>query len=357
MQLKILFYISTIRGGGAARVMTNIANEFAKDFEVHFVTNFPADHEYSLDDRITRTSLEDTECKSSVLKKNISRIKKLRKTINKISPDICVSFMGENNFRLILATMGLRTKKIVSVRNDPNKEYPSAVSRILAKTLYHFVNGVVFQTTDAKEWFPKSIQDKSAIIFNHVDSKFYNEPGDIGKYIIASGRLSKQKNYHMLLNAFSKFHVNYPDQELLIFGEGDMKNDLIKLTHELQLDKVVHFEGFSQNMVDNYKNARFLVMSSDFEGMPNVILEALASSVPVVSTDCPCGGPRMVIDPGVNGYLSSVGNADEFADYMAKMMECDIATFKSNAWTSAQRYTSDKVFMEWRKYIEGMNRE
>lgn len=354
--MKLLFYISTIRGGGAARVMVNLANEFVKEDQVYFVTNFPAEYEYMLAPGIQRISLEREEMKQDRIRKNFFRISGLRKILKEIEPDVSISFMRENNFRLLLAAIGVTTKTIVSVRNDPAREYRSRFSKIMAAILYRKADGTVFQTEDAKLFFPRHIQEKSKIIFNQVDKGFYQQNNTAGEYIIASGRLSDQKNYPMLLNAFVKVHQKYPEQKLLIYGEGVLREELENMSRVLGIDKAVRFMGFSQNMAENYKNAKFLVMTSYYEGLPNVLLEALASSVPVISTDCPCGGPKMIVEEGVNGFLVPVGDSDLLAEKMCRLLEdreC-LREMKKRAFLSAQEYTSDKIFCQWRNYIHSV---
>lgn len=352
---KILFYISTIRGGGAARVMVNIANELSKmDYIVCFVTNFPAEHEYLLSETIKRLCLEKTESMSGVVAKNLHRIIELRKIIQKEQPQVCISFMGENNFRLILSSIGINTKTIISVRNDPRKEYSGIVYRIMASFLFPHADGVVFQTDDAKAFFPKYIQKKARIINNQVDEKFFQNNLEVGKYNVACGRLSKQKNYSMMIRAFSKVVDEFPEEELWIYGEGELKNELIDLTNELGIENSICFKGFTTNMVEVYKNAKILVLSSDYEGMPNVMLEALASSVPVISTDCPCGGPRMIIKNGENGYLVPVGDVDALALAWRSVLKEDqtIRSMKKAAYASSQGFRADIVLDNWEDYIK-----
>ena len=350
--MKILFYISTIRGGGAARVMTNLANELSLDNEVYFVTNFSSNHEYELSNNIHRYLIEKSESKDCVVIKNFKRIRKLRLIIKSIQPNVSVAFMAENNFRLILAALGLKTKTIISIRNDPKKEYEGFISSALAKSLFKKADGVVFQTEDAKNFFSMDIQKKSKIIFNQVDSKFFQKSEGPGKYIVACGRLSKQKNYPMLLKAFVEVHKTFPKEMLLIYGEGEQKNELVDLVDNYNLNDVVKFMGFSKNMQDVYKEAKMLVMTSDYEGVPNVVLEALASSVPVISTDCPCGGPRMMIEDGKNGYLVPVGSFDILADRIKYMLNDDnYLKFKDNAFKSSEVVKPENVLVLWKDFI------
>jgi glycosyltransferase involved in cell wall biosynthesis len=357
MARKLLFYISTIRGGGAARVMVNIANELSENgYDINFVTNFAADHEYVLEQGINRFNLEKEENTSNVLIKNLSRISSLRKIIREVQPDVSVAFMAENNFRLLLASRGLPTKTIISVRNDPAREYGKRGRRQLANVLFAKADGVVFQTEDAKAWFPKNIQKKSRIIFNQVDEKFFSENRKIGDFIVACGRLSKQKNYPMMLKAFAEVLKMFPAEQLKIYGEGELKEELVRLTKELGISESVQFMGFSTNMPEVYKHAKMLMLTSDYEGMPNVVLEALASSVPVVSTDCPCGGPKMIVRDGENGYLVPVGDEKRMAQAICKALESVelLAEMKKKSYRLAQQYRSENILADWQSFIDAI---
>ncbi|MBQ7172496.1 MAG: glycosyltransferase [Clostridia bacterium] len=353
--MKLLFYISTIRGGGAARVMVNIANEMAKKgHSVLFVTNFPDEHEYILSDGIDRRSIEPTESKAGKLKKNFTRIRALRRIIKDEKPDVSVAFMRENNFRLLLAAKGLKTKTIVSVRCDPAREYASKLSRTLANLLYRKAGAVVFQTEDARAFFPNAIQKRSQIIFNQVDDRFFaleKEPGD---YIAACGRLSNQKNYPMMLRAFAEVLKEYPNEELRIYGDGEQLDALSTLAKELGIADSVRLMGFSSDVPGVLQKAKFLAMSSDYEGLPNAVLESLAAGIPVVSTDCPCGGPRMVICDGENGYLVPVGDDKAMAEKMKALLsdEGRLAAMGKTAKEGAKAYRGEQVIETWESLFE-----
>lgn len=356
---KILFYISTIRGGGAARVMVNLANGLVeRGFDVCFVTNFPDMHEYSLRNEIKRINIESEEFKGNVLSRNASRIIKLRKYIKAENPDVCIAFMRENNFRLAVATKGLKIKSIVSVRSDPQREYRQKGSKQIANILYRWVDGIVFQTEDARSYFPENIQKKSAIIFNQVADKFFVQNSEVGEYILASGRLSEAKNYPMMLRAFKQVLDSFPNETLRIFGDGVLEEELKNEARNLGIEGSVQFMGFSNDMSPNYLNAKFLLLTSDYEGMPNAILEALASSTPVISTDCPCGGPKMVIQDGINGFLIPVGNAEECANKMIYLLNNPdvLVKMKTQAYKSSQAFRSDIVLNAWINYMNSILR-
>ena len=351
--MKILFYISTIRGGGAARVMVNLANGLAVKHNILLVTNFSDNHEYSTNSNIKRINLEPIEITGNVVKKNLKRIKALRQTIKKERPDVCIAFMRENNFRLIVASFCLHIKTVVSVRNDPAREYSGWGNRILANFLYSKADGVIFQTEEAKTWFKRKIQMRSQVIFNQVDDSFFFKNDCYGDYIMACGRISNQKNYPLLIKAFSNVIKNFPNEQLNIYGEGELKEDLKKMCEELQLEENVHFMGYNTDMQDIYRHAKFLVLTSNYEGLPNVLLEALASSVPVISTDCPCGGPKMIINNGENGLLVPLGDEKGLTNAMICLISDKnrLIQMRKNAFRSSERFKSENVLNVWNEYI------
>lgn len=315
--MKILFYINAIHHGGAERVMANLAKRFAGSCnKVILVTSFRDEWEYPLDSAIDRINLID-EIPVGFLKRNILIAKKLRSCIKNEKPDVIVSFMAEPNFRMLLATIGIKCRKIISVRNDPNKEYPNFLFKSLAKTLYNLADGVVFQTEDAMKWFPKSIQKKSRIIMNQVDEVFFNTPLAEERHdIVTTGRLTAQKNHKMLIRAFSQI-AGEIDDNLIIYGEGELRDELESLVKDLGLEERVFLPGATKNVPEALSKAKLFVLSSDYEGMPNALLEAMAMGLPCISTDCPCGGPRMVIRNGENGFLFPVGNEEKLCEILS----------------------------------------
>ncbi|MEL5898976.1 glycosyltransferase family 4 protein [Clostridium sporogenes] len=353
---KILFYINTIGFGGAERVIVNLANEFSmRENKVILVTSFYDKEEYTLDNKVKRMSLEYKNLNESFIKKNIIRTLKLRKICKKERPDIIISFMAEANFRAILATRFLGIKTLISVRNDPNKEYPNILFKLVAKLLYPLVSGCVFQTEDAQKWFSKRIQKKSKIILNHVDKKFYKIDFK-GKRtnIVTVGRLEPQKNHKLLIRAFFRIINEFPKENLLIYGDGSLRKELEELTITLGIEDRVIFKGSSMDIQEKIKDAKLFVLSSDYEGLPNVVMEAMTLGIPVISTDCPCGGPKMLIDDNENGILVKANDTQQMANAMRRVLsEPNFANYLAyNAKIKAKEFESNKVFEKWENYIE-----
>ncbi len=352
--MKILFYINAIHHGGAERVMVNLAKDFAKSgYETVLVTSFTDTWEYPVDENVKRISLTDN-LPDGFLKRNLFLVKKLRTVIKEEKPDSIVSFMAEPNFRMLLATFGIKGRKIISIRNDPNKEYPNKVFRLLAKTLYRRADGVVFQTEDAKKWFPKSIQKKSSIIMNQVDEIFYTtELSSERCDIVTTGRLTEQKNHKLLIRAFAQI-ADKINENLVIYGEGELREELEALIADLGLQNRVFLPGATQNVPEVLSRAKLFVLSSDYEGMPNSLMEAMAMGLPCISTDCPCGGPRMIIENDVNGFMFSVGDVDALATKIKRVVEMTSENLKKisdNAKRVTQNCEPKSVFKKWENYI------
>ena len=175
----------------------------------------------SLGETVKRITLEEQEIKQSRLMRNLSRISKLRKICEEEKPNILVSFMEEPNFRAILATRGLPVKTLISVRNDPNKEYAGRLGTFVGKALLPMADGCVFQTREAQAWFPEKLQKKSKIIYNAVKEDFYHiERKPNHEEIVTCGRLTEQKNHAMLIAAFAEVAKQRPNATLRIYGEG-----------------------------------------------------------------------------------------------------------------------------------------
>ena len=205
-KMKILFYINNIGCGGAERVMVNLANSFADiGWDVVLVTSTMEKNEYSLDNRIKRLIILKENENYKFLKKNCILVRRLRAMIKLEKPNISLSFMAEPNIRLILASIGIKTKKIISIRNDPNREYSRKLYAFLARHLYKKADGVVFQTDDAKKWFSLPIQNKSKVIVNAVDPIFFETEYVGGKDIVTLGACANKRIKSCLLMPLKKF--------------------------------------------------------------------------------------------------------------------------------------------------------
>lgn len=345
-----MLYINSLGKGGAERVMSVLANNLSQRHEIIMVNSFKVNDEYILDSKINKYILDYSNLnKSSFIKKNFYRTKQLRKLIKQIKPDICLSFMAEANFRNIIACSFLQCKSIVSIRNDPKKEYPNLLFSRLAKLLYKYADGVVFQTKEARDFFSSKITNKSTIIYNPVKQSFYKCKEGKKKDFVMVGRLNRQKNYYIALNAMNLIK-DKTDYNLYIYGDGEEKKSLLEKVQEMGLTNRVFFKGIVSNVEEVLDNYYLYIMTSDYEGMPNSLMEAMAKGLPILCTDCPCGGPRELLP---KEELYPVGDSKNLAEKIINLID-DKKQAKHYANTNrkmAEKFREETIVKDWERYF------
>ncbi len=353
----LMFYINAIHDGGAERVMLQLARRFAQaGWRSVLVTSFVDSWEYPVPEGVERISMEQEQIEQSRLKRNLSRIKALRRLIKEYRPRALISFMAEPNFRSLLASAFLPVKTIVSVRNDPEREYAGRLGRLVGKFLLPLADGCVFQTEQARAWFPQRLQKKSRVIMNQVDEAFFarSETKPEG-YVMTAGRLTAQKNQAMLIRVFASV-AGEVEQELRIYGEGELRGELEELIAYLKMEKRIKLMGASDNMPQVLGRAGLFVLPSDYEGMPNALLEAMASGLCCIATACPCGGPEAVIEDGAGGRLIPVGDEEALREAMLELLrdEDKRRSMGERARSRAEDFRPQAIFEQWRQYLESV---
>lgn len=316
---RILFVIGTLDNGGAERVVSLLAGELSRrGYEVSIITIINNKINYKLKEGVKVVQLD---LKGSGIKRNFNRISALRKEIKK--NDVIISFLAIINMATLLAGIGLRKRIIMSERNDPAREPGNRHVRVIRNLMYKYFhcNCFVFQTNDACNYFPNSIKKKSTIIPNPIIELPEPFKGDRKKNIVTIARLEPQKNLKLLLKCFATVSRKYPDYSLDIYGRGPQLNELQEYARTLKMQGKVNFHGFVKNVHEEIKDAGIYVMSSDYEGISNGMLEALGLGLPVIATDCPIGGARMFIQNNVNGLLVPVGNEKKLTEAIFKLIE------------------------------------
>lgn len=354
MKKKICFCIDTLGRGGAERVMSNLANGFAKNkYEVFFICNWHADKEYDLVKNINKIFLCDAIrlSKYNCIAK-IQQMLFLRKFLKENNIDVGIAFMGGNNFALLGATLFTNIKRIVSVRNLPTAEYPTVLHKILYTLLFPTASKIVFQTTEEKKYFNKKIQRLGIIIYNPISDRFFHNDKRVqGTDIVNVGRLVPQKNQKMLIKAFSCIKDSYPKIKLQIYGDGYLKSELEEYIQVLGISDCVYLNNSVKDIENHIKDAAMFVMTSNNEGMPNALMEAMALGLPVISTDCGGGGPRELIRHKQNGLL--IKNQQELIKAMKFILDNSNygEMLGKNAKQSANSFHEAKVFSAWEKLI------
>lgn len=321
MKNKIVFVVPCLRSGGAERVMVLLANSLVeKGYETGFLFTMDDVVSYEPNKKVTITVNKGSRNPSG-------QIKFIREYMRRNKDSVYISFFTYQNLYTLIAKLFLPVKVVVSERNDPRKTlYGRKKLELLRLVLYSGAYKVVFQTEEAKRYFPNRIQKKGVLISNPLSPDLPDIfRGEREKRVVAVARLNKQKNLPMLISGIADFLKSYPEMCLEIYGEGDprdpdMKSELIELASKKGIRDRVRFMGFVHNVTEKIRTVSIYVSTSNYEGISNSMLEALAMGIPCICTDCPVGGARMFIKEGVNGYLVPVGDDRAFSEALYKVV-------------------------------------
>ena len=351
--MKILFVASAMGFGGAERVISVISSELARrGHEVGiYLTKATKECVYPLDERVRLYSEDKLGSMSQV-------ILSIRRFVKKHDPDVVVPFMTYQCIYTAFALAFTKYPVIVCERNDPNSidgKAAGKLSFLMRDAAFKMAEGAVFQTTGAREYFPRKIQKKSTVIMNPINPSALLElhVGDRENRIVNVGRLTAQKNQKMLIRSFALIKDKYPDVNLEIYGDGELADELKSLSVELGVENRVKLMGNVSGVGEYIKSAGIFAFTSDYEGMPNALAEAMALGLACVSTDCSPGGARMLIDDGVNGIITPCGDEEAFASALDRLLsdKALMSDLGRNAVDVRQRLKLETVAGEWENYL------
>lgn len=315
--MRIMFVCDTMGSGGAERVISILSNSFALKEHGVSILMIGSDASrpfYSLSDKIKLIHLSSE--KLGFFKK----AKKIKKVIIDDKPDIVISFLSYVCIYVWCALKHTKIPYIVSERNDPN--HRGRLKQYLLNKSFKKAKGCVFQTEDALNWYKKISKNKSIIIHNPVNLDYC--PVDVSKVknqILYVGRLNEQKNCSLLINAFKIFEQKHPGYTFKMYGNGPLESELKKQVVNNNLDNKVFINPSSKTWQKDECDSAIFVLGSRFEGMPNVLAEALSLGIPSVSTDCTIGGPKELkkIFPNLL-VLSKDDSSSNFANAMEEAL-------------------------------------
>lgn len=325
--MKIVFIIPNMTGGGTERVISLLANEYVRRGNEVTIMMFAGDEcAYELDSRVNLLCVSPQSHGNPMIQ--LKRLCSMRKYFRKNRDAVIFSFSVMGTVFGAFSTWGLNCPMLVSERNDPRM----GMQGFLRDFTYNRAVKIVVQTKECIGYFPEKLQNKAVVIPNPVDLTL-PEPikGEREKSVVFVGRLHKQKNPALLLAAFAEFSKQFPEYTLNVYGKGEMENELKEMAENLHVSDKVVWHGFCPDVRSRIVNAGMFVLSSDFEGISNSMLEAMAMGIPVIATDCPIGGSATYIEDGQNGLLVPIGDREKLteamirvandSDFMAKISE------------------------------------
>ena len=395
MNKQIVFLIKVMNGGGAERVVSLLSKAFAEQGKqvTLILTHQPLGEAdlTNVDERISVISLPDatkasvdlsprpklimlwarligksniknSADKSSILKyyaRNFVQIEWLKKYFRENKNATAIAFLYGSIFYTLFSA-GKTNRVIISERGDPCQSLASKTTMAFLKTKFREADDIVFQSPDVKKWYEQDIGVSGTVIFNPVKADL-PEPysGERQKKIVNFCRISDQKNLCLLVQAFAKFREVFQDYELEIIGDpvgNGVEGYLQTVEDEIKRCKCedyIRILPSRKNIHESIKNYTMFVSSSDYEGMSNSMLEAMAIGLPCVCTDCPAGGARAVIKDGENGLLVSVRDAEAMTNAMKRIVEEDGLAEKlsCNAVKIREEQSLNKIIQKWTEVV------
>jgi 2-polyprenyl-6-hydroxyphenyl methylase/3-demethylubiquinone-9 3-methyltransferase len=360
--MKVMLFIYSLSRGGAERMMTGLAAQLSSSgHEVSLATIHVSDDDaYCVPPAVRRIVLGDTGRAPTPIAgvvANLRRARKIRSLLRRESPDVVVSFIDRMNVVTLLAAFGLRMRVIVSERVDPRRHRIDVATGVLRKVLYPTAAAVVVQTEAVARWAEGRWGPHVVCIPNWVTPTFAPPPkGRPGSReagtIVAAGRLESQKGFDLLLAAFAQVARGRPGWRLTIVGEGSQHPALAEQAGLLGIADRCSFPGVVRGMERLLSDADIFVLASRYEGFPNVLLEAMATGLAIVSSDCD-SGPREIVVSDVNGILVPVEDTGALAAAIGRLIDepATRARLGEQATRVRQVFAQDTVARRWEELL------
>lgn len=322
--MRIQFVIWQRTGGGAERAVSLFASHMAKQgHEVYLVQVNFSEHDYPVAEQVNVVPFgERSKSKNPVLRK-LARVVRYRALCRQIRADVVMPFLGHVVTENFFATRFLKTAFISTIRIDPATEPQKRLLR-WGRNIINFLSDAVFvQNETQRGYYPAFMRKRIFVVPNPVSPEYLTDQPRPERPIVncvASGRLAKQKNHSMIIDAVLAARESCPRLRLSIFGEGPLREQLQQKIDEAQAGEYIKLPGRTDDMLAQLEQADLYILSSDYEGMPNALMEAMAVGLPCISTNCPTG-PSDLIEDGVNGYLIPVGGTNALTERIVAMTQ------------------------------------
>lgn len=351
--MKIVF-LSYLHGfGGAEKQNVMLANAMAeRGHEVTLISISANNNCYELDKRVRYIFLPDRTANAMRI---ATRYQDINKKLKELKPDITVNFWFQSAYMSAVMKKSITGKVIYSERGDPDdREYRGILGLIRSFTI-PCIDGFVFQSKGAQRYFNEEVQKKSIVIPNPVFVKVeeYPEVQKRRKVIVTVGRLHPQKNQKLIIDAFSSIADQIPEYKLEIYGDGELKDELQKQIDSLGLADKVFLKGTSKEIYKSIYDAKLFVLSSDYEGLPNTLLEAIALGIPSISTDCKPGGAREIIEQNYNGEIVECNNKTALADAIISILNDSnkMNKYSKNGKERSLQFFPKRIYDSWENYF------
>lgn len=353
--MKLSIFIGSLTGGGAERVACNLANYLSENgHETNIIVMSETKESYPLNKEVKVTPLLALGESRNAISRFVLRIKRLKSILRIQNVDAYIVMLPITIVLFLLYSKLTKAKIIITERNSPQSY--SRLMQLALRKLVSRADLCICQTEAIKEWY-NAIPNgcPTQIIPNAINQNFIKPiyMGERRKVIVTAGRLNKQKNQALLIRVFSKVSEELVDYDLEIYGTGGLETSLKELASSLNIAHRVHFKGYVENVGEQIKDASLFVLSSDFEGMPNTLMEAMALGLPCISTDCDGGGAKFLIENGKNGILVPKNNEDELSKAILSLLKDKEKSeqFGNEAAKIVTTLSPERIYGMWRDCI------
>lgn len=349
----LLIVGGTLQQGGAERIISVLSEKFLEYFaEVKIALWREAPVFYTVTEKIEIVSVPKWSGEKSVMRQMVW----FRKYVKRLKPDAVLSFLAPFNMLSLVSLAGTGIPVYIASRSDPHYDAPNRWWRWVRDGIYHLADGISVQSDGNKEYFSKYLRKKVSVIYNPVFirselvGKALETPKEL--VIVSVGRLNRVKNQVLLSEVFQEIHRLYPDYRLVIYGEGYYREVLERKIRDLQLGACVSLPGACADVLTRILPAEIFVMTSDYEGMSNALIEAMVLGLPVISTRV--SGAVDIIRDGENGRLVDVRDAEgvkaaliEWLEHKEKAQACAREGIKL-----ADRLQLKIIVQEWLRFMK-----
>lgn len=354
---KLIVNTGTLSSGGAERVLSILSSSFADSFdEVKYVMWLDAKYPeifYEIDARVEIVKISKETGSTSILKNMLW----FRKFVKREKPDLVLSFMVMVCFTVTISLLFTGICQVVAERNDPRFFKNRWIRKLINYSYYSpDIKGIIMQTKWNMTYFESNIlYAKTHVIHNPIDINnqlvgvaLRTQKKDI---IVSVGRLTSQKQQSVLVKAFATFYKTHPSYRLILYGEGEERDNLANLADNLGIKERLFLPGRSKQVINDISFAKIFVMSSLYEGMSNALIEAMCVGLPCISTKV--SGATDLINDGENGFLVDTGDDKMIAEKMTMLADNPkmAETFGKKASDIYSLLSKEIICKEWIEYL------